>query len=1496
MATKNIVPRANAQGQLGTDAKKWLKHIAVTGSFTAISGSISGNELTLVSGSVTSTGSFGRVVATTFSGEGSGITGVTATAAAGTVSSSAQIATQISGSLGANASIIRGLTNAGISGSFTDASSSLASRISTNEGYLNQSVKTTASPTFAGLTTTGDITARNYIVSSSVTYMTSSFSSGSTIFGDDSGDTHKFTGSLSVTGSFKVASGNAEFVGNVSGSATSTGSFGHIIKGGINWDTAVSKSAASAGFGTGGGGSSFTAAGISGSWQSYTLVSSSAQIATQISGSLGTNASVIRGLTNAGISGSWQSQNFISGSQVTSNLPTNTLSSSAQIATSISGSLGVNASIIRGLTNAGISGSFTDVSSSLAGRITTRELFTTQSFSDGTATKISGSVVSTGSFGLLKVIGNSDIDGKLSLGNFSDVSASLAAAVAGGDNLGNHTATQDLNLGSYDIYNVTHITASGNISSSITSTGSFGHIIKGGINWDTAVSSSAAAAGFGTGGGGSSFTAAGISGSWQSYTLVSSSAQIATQISGSLGANASVIRGLTNARISGSWQSQNFISGSQVTSNLPTNTLSSSAQIATSISGSLGANASIIRGLTNARISGSFTDASSSLASRVTTNEGYLNQSVKTTASPTFAGLTTTGDITARNYIVSSSVTYMTQSFSSGSTIFGDDISDTHKFTGSLFVSGSITTVAGVESSISASYSITASHALNSGASSYTSLTNIPSNIVSASAQLATQISGSLGTNASVIRGLTNARISGSLGTNASVIRGLTNARISGSLGTNASVIRGLTNARISGSFTTVSSSLAGRITTNKGLVSGSLGANASVIRGLTNARISGSLGTNASVIRGLTNARISGSWQGATTATASFGQLSLAGGLIDLKNIGDQSVIRLYCESSNAHYAQIQAPAHSAFSGNVTLTLPATAGTLALTQVGLISGSAQIATQISGSLGTNASVIRGLTNARISGSLGPNASIIRGLTNARISGSFTDMSSSFSTRVKANEDIVKGKTILSQSAQIATQISGSFGNQRVGTTDDVTFASLTTTGDITARNYIVSSSVTYMTSSFSSGSTIFGDDISDTHKFTGSLFVSGSITTLDNVLNTFSASYAITASHAINSGVTAYSSLTGVPANIISSSAQIKDEISGSFTSLSSSLASRLTAEEAEAEGSVISSSAQIKTEISGAFTSTSSSLASRVTSNESIVKGKTILSQSAQIKTEISGAFTSTSSSLASRITEFKDGTVTLVSGSSTSTGSFGHIMKGGVNWDTAVSASAAAGGFGPTGQATSGLTSTGISGSFKGWASGSYFSASVAAHGFGAGGGSTSTVSISSDGAFVFTQSLSLDGASATWEVTHSLNSQYANVTVYDTNDEVVIPSSITADGVDTATITFNSASAGKAIFSTGGILSGSVSSTGSFGRVEVVGDIIPKADNVSNLGSSTNRFANIYSADLELSNEGVGGNEIDGTEGSWTIQEGKDNLYLLSRTTNKKYKFVLQEIKD
>ena len=52
--------------------------------------------------------------------------------------------------------------------------------------------------------------------------------------------------------------------------------------------------------------------------------------------------------------------------------------------------------------------------------------------------------------------------------------------------------------------------------------------------------------------------------------------------------------------------------------------------------------------------------------------------------------------------------------------------------------------------------------------------------------------------------------------------------------------------------------------------------------------------------------------------------RITFTSGIIDVKNDGAQSEIRLYCESSNAHYASLQAYAHSrTFSGNQTYVLP---------------------------------------------------------------------------------------------------------------------------------------------------------------------------------------------------------------------------------------------------------------------------------------------------------------------------------------------------------------------------------------------------------------------------------------------------------------------------------------------------------------------------------------------------------------------------------------------
>ena len=52
--------------------------------------------------------------------------------------------------------------------------------------------------------------------------------------------------------------------------------------------------------------------------------------------------------------------------------------------------------------------------------------------------------------------------------------------------------------------------------------------------------------------------------------------------------------------------------------------------------------------------------------------------------------------------------------------------------------------------------------------------------------------------------------------------------------------------------------------------------------------------------------------------------------------------------------------------------------------------------------------------------------------------------------------------------------------------------------------------------------------------------------------------------------------------------------------------------------------------------------------------------------------------------------------------------------------------------------------------------------------------------------------------------------------------------------------------------------------------------------------------VTTQDINMSNLESTPNEVDGTQGSWTIQEGLNDLYLINRISGKKYKFNLTEI--
>ena len=73
----------------------------------------------------------------------------------------------------------------------------------------------------------------------------------------------------------------------------------------------------------------------------------------------------------------------------------------------------------------------------------------------------------------------------------------------------------------------------------------------------------------------------------------------------------------------------------------------------------------------------------------------------------------------------------------------------------------------------------------------------------------------------------------------------------------------------------------------------------------------------------------------------------------------------------------------------------------------------------------------------------------------------------------------------------------------------------------------------------------------------------------------------------------------------------------------------------------------------------------------------------------------------------------------------------------------------------------------------------------------------------------------------------------------------------------------------------------------------GHLVPDANNNHDLGTTSLRWRNIYTNDLNLSNEG-GKNNVDGTWGNYTIQEGESDLFLINNRSGKRYKFNLTEV--
>lgn len=369
-----------------------------------------------------------------------------------------------------------------------------------------------------------------------------------------------------------------------------------------------------------------------------------------------------------------------------------------------------------------------------------------------------------------------------------------------------------------------------------------------------------------------------------------------------------------------------------------------------------------------------------------------------TTDSPTFNNLILTGDLTARQLIISSSVISVTQSFSSGSNIFGNDIFDTHQFTGSVFVSGSVygTFVgdgSGLTNLVAAGTISSSQQIQNFGfitSSDWNEIVNKPSGIVSSSVQ----VLGGTG------------------------IVSSSSQRSSIGLGTSDNVVFG----NISGSNLTID---------GNAFIDGTLTARTYVV---------------SSSIVDIQSIKASGSTQ--------FG---------DTVDDTHQFTGSLFLSGSLTSQGTITAPLFSGIFGGGVISSSQQIQDLGFVTDGELSGSVYWDNILSKPIGIVSSSTQTLSHL-----FGTN--IVSGSGQRSVLGLGENDSPRFNTLYATNANFD--------------------GNLLVG-------------GTITARTYVVSSSVVNYETLLISGSTNFGNSLDDRHQFTGSMYVTGSTTIVgDTTLN----------------------------------------------------------------------------------------------------------------------------------------------------------------------------------------------------------------------------------------------------------------------------------------------------------------------------------------------------------------------------------------------------------
>ncbi len=547
--------------------------------------------------------------------------------------------------------------------------------------------------------------------------------------------------------------------------------------------------------------------------------------------------------------------------------------------------------------------------------------------------------------------------------------------------------------------------------------------------------------------------------------------------------------------------------------------------------------------------------------------------------------------------------------------------------------------------------------------------------------------------------------------------------------------------------------------------------------------------------------------------AGGSTNGVAISQGAIAIKNGGSKSRIDLYCESSNAHYTRIEGAAHAAYSGNVTVTLPTTTGTLALTSSD-ITGTAAIAT--ASTITANNSTDENIFPVFVDGATGTQGlETDTGFTYNPSSGNLTIGGQLVAATLDISGDVDIDGTLEADAITVN------------GTTLAETISD--TVGAMVGSNTETGISVTY-------------DDSDNTLDF-----VIGS----DVIVNSMIADDAIDSAQIADGSID-----TAHIAN---------DQVTGDKLSNDVTIANDLTV-----SGNLVVTGSTTQT---GSLLSNSNFQAlSQNNSGNSTdfgFYGKYVESST----TKYAGLYFDAST----------DNTFALFVDSQTApsttvnTGATGYAVGTLIaNVTGNVSGTAAT----VTGAAQSNITSLGtlttltvdnviINGTTIGHTSDTDLITLTA---------NTVTVAGLVDATTIDGENFKVNGAQGSdGQVLTSTGSGVAW-------EDAGGGSTADADG-DTKIQVEESSDEDKIRFDTAGTERLVLDNNG---------HLLPGANNTYDLGATATRWRNIYTNDLQLSNEQGDANEVDNTKGSWTIQEGSEDLFIINRKTGKQYKFKLEEV--